>query len=345
MRNETSTRDDERSLNTNILLFSSEQRAQTFMECLNDLVETYNGFSCNVVVLVDSAVEKLNSLRVDMHVDTYELMQQIQKSKQKLTNTQSKAKTFTAGIKKLFQFADVDKNRAESMKSSFRKGEFSSLHQYVEQIRKYLQQSHRHYKKFLPALKEAESMCQGTAVSCERRRNKARKRKVITRLIGGGVTTAGLGVWIGGGITASILAGLFTCGAGTAIGLGITAIAAGSAITAGAGTVGVASVTSHLVACRFEKMHSTFRDICADFQKLNDQAFVLETCTSKIKETLKSLSDDTENMDSNISKGADYEQFCTVFDMMLKGIRKAQDKITSRYFHKELIDLPLIVQH
>ena len=108
--------------------------------------------------------------------------------------------------------------------------------------------------------------------------------------------------------------------------------------------MGVASVTSHLVACRFEKMYSTFQDICADFQKLNEQAFVLETCTSKIKETLRSLSDDTENMDSNISEGANYEQFCTVFDMMLKGIRKAQDKITSSYFRKELIDLPLIVQ-
>ena len=197
MSNGTRIRNDEYSLNTNLLLFSNEQRAQTFMECLNDLVETYNRFSCSVVVLVDSAVEQLNSLHINMNVDTYELLQKVQKSKQKLTNAQSKAKTFTASIKKLFQFADIDKNRAESMKSSFRNGEFSSLHQYVEQIRKYLQQSDRHYKKFLPALKEAENTCQSTAMACERRRNKARNRRAITRIVGGGVTTAGLSIWIG----------------------------------------------------------------------------------------------------------------------------------------------------
>lgn len=293
-----------------------------FLKCLNELFEMFNKIVLNIVTIVNSAIEKINSLSTD----EVELRQQLEDCKQKLLTAKSDGEVYNGSIRKLLQFGRLDKNEAEKVKEEFRKGELKSLNEYIRQIVRYLDQSAPHYKAFLSNFEDAKSQCTSTLTKCERKKVEAKNRKVVARVIGGGAAAAGAGAVVGGGVTASIVAGMFTFGIGTAVGLGITAIVASGAIAAGVGTAGVAGVTSHLVARQYEKARTTFQEICEDLEKLNAEVNKLKRSMSDTKNSISAISDDTDNVNANIADQVEYEQFCKVFDILLQGIREAYTK-------------------
>lgn len=272
----------------------------------------------NIADIIDSAVEKINSL----DIDEARMKQQLEVCKQKLTTAKSNSKVYTGSVQKLFQFANIDKKEVKKMKKDY-KEDMRCLNEYFTQIQRYLAQSDAHYEDFLSSLEDSEDQCKTTRLLCEEKTIVAKKRKIVSRVVGAGAATAGIGAVVGGGVTASIVAGMFTFGIGTAVGLGLTALATSGLAAAGAGTAGIAGVASHLIA---RKVRTTLQEICNDFDTLSAKASKLKEKMSEIRNEIFSVSDDKDNVLANIVDQVHYEQFCRVFDIFMQGIKEASKR-------------------
>ena len=113
-------------------------------------------------------------------------------------------------------------------------------------------------------------------------------------------------------------------GIGTVVGLGITA---GAAAVAKVGVAGGAGVASHLVARLFNRVCNTFQSIKEEFDGIHTDLRKLQTSMLELKgKMMISVEDDVDNVSANVTDHIGYEQFCCLFDVLLKGVREARDR-------------------
>lgn len=299
---------------------------EIFIENLDELIESLCKLTHNAVAYVNSCIEKINSL----DLDESELKQKLKDCKKKLKEAKVNAQNFRDKVETFFEYADLDEEREESMKKAIKEKDFKTLNDYIFLMRSYLEQSKKYYEEdFLPVFKEAEELCKSTPQQCEVKKTEAKNRKNVARVVGGAIAAGGVAAIIGAGVTASVVVGAFTFGIGTPLVLGLTAVGATGVAAIGTGTAGVAGVTTHLLASHFEKLQKTFQDISNNFDSLADDFSDLGLHMDKVIKRLKAVSEDSENIATSIGIQCNTHEISKVFDILLKGIKTAHQKLLS----------------
>ena len=290
-----------------------------FLNQLEELLVVLKDFGSNVVAHIHSAMEKINSLESDKS----KLRDDLYDCKKKLSETQDKASLFKDRVHTLFSLVDMDETSIKNIKESLLRNDKTLLASHLETLTRYLMQCFEFYEDFQKVHQQTEKLCRKTTQECDSKKRKAKTRKNTARAAGLGGAAVGVGGVVGGGIALSVVAGFFTFGVGTVIGLAATSVAAAGTITAGVGTVGVAGVSSHLVARNFDQMQQTFEGICKDLEMVNDNVTDIGMKVSHLRILmLVPVNCDKKNVQEEIGNSVSTEQLCKSFDILQEGIKK-----------------------
>lgn len=296
---------------------------QKFIRDLHTLVLRLNSFSSWIVKIVQSAIDRVNSLDSDER----ELKRKLQKCKTKLRNAQTYSHTFVDRVQSFFRLADLDRTQAQDMKKAVRNGNKRSLRNYITRIRDCLKQCQLRYEEFLEKYNEAKTLCETVGRECEVKKSEANRNKTLAKVVGGGVGALGLGAPI------AAAAGFFTFGLGTVAIVSVTAFI-------GAGTAGVAGITAHMAAQKFNKLEVTFKALCQDMDKLNTEVDDLGPSMIVIERMLVTTSDDTENIegagrvndeDEDEFQQPEFDLFCGALHVLLDGIKSCRLTLTNPF--------------
>lgn len=286
------------------------QQAQVFTEEFSTLVQTVHKFGATCTELVHSTI------RESIH-DDIELKHCLQEFTTLLISVQTHSQTLLDLVQKLLQFGNLNHTEIQSKKDSFRRGVYGPVTNYTEQLKKYLQLSRKTYKELKKAFVTVKKHHKKASMDCALKQ--VENKRIASRTVGGVASIATSGVAL------SIVAGIFTLGIGTAVGLSLTAgVTAAAGVAAGGAAIGTTvGVVGFLSASHFKKLQDVFQEMSSNFDALNKQLRVMGSSIEKLEEVLNIISCDVSNVEGNVTKRVELEQFYTVFDILLGGIRMA----------------------
>lgn len=235
-----------------------------------------------------------------------------------LARAETKARTFVEKVRRLFDQAELNKEQAHSMKESYRSGT-GRIVSYVEQIKKNLEQSQRAYFKFRENYDEAIDLCGTIAKECDDKRKEACSLKVKSGVASGVTAVASVAAEV---MTALAVAVKPPTGPKLVVGLVVAGV-----IAAGVGVVGVTIAIAHAV--NFWKLEKSFRDIRDDLDRQRDCLDDVSSSMDSLNDILETTSDDTDDVVERLTR--DFDDFCTVFDMLLKGVLSARQHLTDQH--------------
>lgn len=291
-------------------------------EALGEVILWVIDFSKRVTIEISQAVEILTSLNDDETdlsltlVTCQELLQQVK--------TQSKM--FASHTKDFCKISQLDKKIVKEIKKSAQQDKnFAKFECYLRRLECYYDQCEEVYNEFEKCCKKAKDECFNAIKSCSTNENKARIRKITSRVIGGSTAAAGAAAVAGAGVTPSIVAGAFTFGVGTVVGLVLTAVASGAVATVGTGAAITSGVVSHAVAKNYEKKQNTFKELGKKFEALyGNVSDMRDKMEHTHDERLKHALEKARNVQSETQQEEDfeYDHFCRVLDMLVEEIRR-----------------------
>ena len=289
--------------------FLSVKNCTEFVKGLNEFVISLKTFLTSFVGIVNSAIADINSL------DKEKFGLNLCDCKEKLESARNCATTCVTRVKNMLRYACLDQRKVDSIKASYRNGDYEFLNVYIGQIRKYLDQIQQSYNRFSDKLNIARESCRSVTEKCNTMKVEARNRSIVTGVVGSAIA----GVSLISGTVASIVTGIFTFGITTAVTLAI-AIPSTAVVT-----TGVAGTTAAIVI-NFESLEVKFNTIGLKMDSLNTEVSNLQSKMDKMKEMLAPMEDDIDNV-HDATLNAEYDSFCCVFDILIDGIRNSQQEM------------------
>lgn len=308
-----------------IFTFENPEDIKYFISILQKLAEQANHVYKLVKTELGPIIQKIKSLKIE---EEY-LRDQQQRCKRALASAETKARTLVNNVQTLFDYADLEEDKAQSMKESFKSGT-SRIVNYTEQIKRYVKRSQKSYQEFQTKYDEGIEICREVAAKCEIKSNEAKGLKVISGAAGGvaggasGVAAVAAGA-AGAGITAAVVAGPATLGVATITGL---TVAAGTGVVAvGAAATSLAIGTA--LALKYEKLQKSFDEIIEDLENITNDFDQLSSHMEHLNEMLEITSNKTDDVEDHLIK--DFDDFCVVFDILLKGVQSAHQVLKQDY--------------
>lgn len=308
-----------------VLLFvvGHEEDIKFFISTLTKIAEKADHVYKLVRNELGPILQKIKSLPIEEK----DLKDQQQQCKRALATAITKARTLVNNVRMLFDYADLEADKACSMKESFRSGP-SRIVNYTEQIKRYLERSQKSYTEFRTKYDEGIDICREVAAKCATKQEEAKSLKIglgTTGGVAGGVSgVAGVAAGVAALGVAITATGPATLGVGTIVG---GTIAAGAGVVAvGATAVSVGAIT---LAVKFGKLQKSFSEIIKDLEEITDDLDELSFSMEALNEMLETTSQNTDDVLAYITKH--HNDFCVTFDVLLDGIRVAHGKLPQEY--------------
>ncbi len=249
-----------------------------------------------------------------MESDNSDLTQDHQDCKTKLKKVRIYLNSISQRMERLFSFADLDKTKVNTMKKAFSDGNYKPLIDYTSQLKQFLEQSEVAYAKFARAYEDAELICNCTIDKCKRKKKEIVDTKRTIAAVGAG---ASIGVLAIGVMSANFALSMKKCKASSIV----------AAVLPSVGVVASWMIVTRVLKQKVKSMQWATESISNDVEHIHNQVMEAGTKVERVKEVLATIADDTTNADLCAKDRADPNQFGTVFDILLDGIKGARQDI------------------
>ena len=229
----------------------------------------------------------------------------------------------------LFQYADLSERKSRQIKKDVRRGDYSSLTDYLLLVKTYLKNSTERFGEFEKAYADAVALYDQTAIAIGIKKAKAKTKQTVTQVVGGATAGAAIagGVTTGvvvAGVATSVVAGVFTFGIGTVVGLAITGAGAGAVAAGGVG----AGVVTGLLARKFKRVVKAFKKMSKDMERLDVAMTGLGEIVSSMEITLAQIGGSTGVVEEVKCKVSPNNLILT-FEISLGTIRDGRAKLAT----------------
>ena len=134
-------------------------------------------------------IKELDSLE-SLNVDKAELKQQLKTCQRQLEEVKVYARGAVFSLNQLFLHADLNERKSCRIKEGLRKGDYSSLNDYLLLVKVHARKSTERFREFEEAYRVAVELCNETAQTVEVKRQEAENLLAATQTVGG--TVAGI---------------------------------------------------------------------------------------------------------------------------------------------------------
>ena len=258
--------------------------------------------------LVNSGLEEISALERDK-IESKKLLNEC---KRRLQALETKLGAFIEVVKIFLQFGNLSESEVRKIKKEYKNGNSDYINNYISQIRLYLKQCKECYQHFKAAYDEVKTLFKEVSDSIVAKIRRAQWNRATAVVAKGTVIIGDAAGWILKGSAKLPMLNAAVAEKIDALGRAAEDGAAG------------ARAELQRYIDHFEKAQETFHNMWERLQKLDGD---ISDMNVEIAEMLRPTEINFENVDKNVNNPVHYEQFCSLFDILLDGIRRAQNEL------------------
>ena len=233
--------------------------------------------------------------------------------KRSLQSLNPKLKVFVEVVKIFLCFEDLSQCEVRKIKNECKNGKFKRITNYIFQIGRHFKQCKECYQCFRDAYDEVKTLFKEVSDSIISKIRRAQWNRATAVVAKGAVIIGDAAGWI-------LIQGAKFPMLNAGVAEKIDALGRAAEDGAAGARAELQRYIDH-----FEKAQETFYNVWKRLHELDGEMSDMKAEIDKMLEMLKHMEINTENVDEN--RTVSYEQFCRLFDTLLKRIREARHEL------------------